>query len=131
MKQAMREYTGKNIEIDKLGEMIKNYFMEEGFITQSSNTPKGYLLQARKGGFFRTILAMDRAFSVTIQGNSSDFTVKIGVSKWLKDMGVAALEAFFLSPLVVFIEVPEALWSFELEHKLWHYIEDQIEPTIS
>ncbi len=130
MKQAIREYTGKNIEIEKLGELIKSFFMEEGFVTQSANTPRGYLLQARKGGFFRTILAMDRGFTVTIEGTSGDFKVKLGVTKWLKDLGIAAVEALFLTPLVLFIEVPEALWAFELEHKVWHYIEDQIEPSI-
>ena len=131
MRQAIREYTEKNIEPEKLAEIIKVYFTEEGFVTQSAKSPSGSVVQARKGGFFRTILAMDRAFTVTIEGTSADFKVKVGVSKWLKDLGIAALEVLFVTPLVVFVEVPEALWSFELEHRLWHYIEDQIEPGIA
>jgi hypothetical protein len=40
---------------------------------------------------------------------------------------MAALESLFLSPIIAFVEVPEALWSFEIEHQLWHFLENQIQ----
>lgn len=127
MKNAIREFQGKDANLEKLSELITDFFKEEGFRTQFAKHPHGFLLQARKGGVMRTLLAMDRALTVTVQGDKNDFKIRIGVAKWLKNLGVAAIEAFFLSPLVAFIEVPEALWSYEIEHHLWHYIETQIE----
>ena len=127
MKNAMREYVGKNVDLDKLTDLVLDFFREEGFRTQHSKHPKGTLIQARKGGVFRALLAMDRSFTVIIEGIPSNFKVKIGVGKWLQDLGAAAIESFFISPLVAFVEVPEALWSYEIEHHLWHYIETQID----
>jgi hypothetical protein len=50
----------------------------------------------------------------------------MGVAKWLQDLGVAAIEAIILTPLLLFIEVPESLWVFETERELWKYLEEQI-----
>ncbi len=127
MRFAQRDFVGKDTNLDKLQDLIQEFFREEGFKLQSSKHPNGYLIQAKKGGIFRTLLAADRAYTVLIEGSSSNFKVKIGIGEWLKDLGVAALESFFLTPLLAFIEVPEALWSYEIEHHLWHYIETEIE----
>lgn len=127
MKSAIREFQGKDVNLDDLSELVIDFFKEEGFRTQQAKHPHGILIQARKGGVMRTLLAMDRALTVVIQGDNNDFKIRIGVGKWLKNLGVAAIEAFFLSPLVAFIEVPEALWTYEIEHQLWHYVETQIE----
>ncbi|BAB59744.1 TVG0593813 [Thermoplasma volcanium GSS1] len=126
MKYAIREYKGKNVDLSKLSSIIENYFREENFVTQSSQHPRGYVIQAKKGGIFRTILGMDRAFTIVLVGDSSDFKVQIGVGKWLQDLGVAAIEAFLITPVVAFVEVPESLWSFELEHEFWQFLENQI-----
>ncbi len=127
MKSAIREFQGKDANLERLSDLITDFFKEEGFRTQSATQSHGKLIQARKGGVLRTLLAMDRALTVTIQGDKNDFKIRIGVAKWLKNLSAAALETFFLSPLVAFVEVPEALWSYEIEHQLWHYIETQID----
>ncbi|MGC8608995.1 MAG: hypothetical protein ACP5UV_03885 [Thermoplasmata archaeon] len=126
MKYATREYQGKNVDPKKLSEAIENYFKEENFITQSAVHPNGYLIQVKKGGIFRTILGMDRAFTIIITGDASNLKVQVGITKWLQNLGVAAIESILLSPLVAFIEVPESLWSFELEHQLWQFVENQV-----
>ena len=84
-------------------------------------------MTTKKGGFFRTILAMNRAFTIVVEGEKNDFRVRIGVAEWLADLGMAAVESFFISPFLAFVEVPESLWSFEIEHQLWHFIENQME----
>ncbi len=127
MRYAQRDFVGKNTNLDKLQNLIQDFFKEEGFKLQSSKHPNGYLIQAKKGGIFRTLLAANRAYTVIIEGEPSNFKIKIGVGEWLKDLGVASLESFFLSPLLAFVEVPEALWSYEIEHHLWHYVETEIE----
>ena len=127
MRYAQRDFVGKDTDLDKLRDLVEEFFKEEGFRLQSSKHPNGYLIQAKKGGIFRTLLASDRAYTIVIEGTSSNFKVKIGIGDWLKDLSIAALESFFLTPLLSFIEIPEALWSYEIEHHLWHYIETQIE----
>ncbi|MCL4314769.1 MAG: hypothetical protein M1454_03490 [Candidatus Thermoplasmatota archaeon] len=127
MKQIVREYQGKNVDPKKVAELIKSFFAEENFKVQDTEHPKGFLIQATKGGFLRTLLSMDRAFTITVSGDASDFKVALGVGKWIQNLGVAAAEAFFITPVVAFVEVPEALWSYEIEHQLWHYLENQIE----
>ena len=127
MRYATREDNGKNIELQKVSDLIEQFFKEEGFKVQAAKGSKGYIVQARKGGFFRTLLAMNRAFTAVIEGDKDDFTVRLGVAEWLADLGMAAVESLFLSPLIAFVEVPEALWSFEIEHQLWHFLENQIQ----
>jgi hypothetical protein len=127
MRYTIREYSGKNIDPQKISNLAEQFFREEGFIVQAGKGSKGYVVQARKGGFFRTLLAMNRAFTVVVDGNYDDFTVKLGVAEWLADLGMAAIESLFLSPAIAFIEVPEALWTFEIEHQLWHFLENQIQ----
>lgn len=126
MKYTVREYQGKNVDPKKLSDAIASYFKEENFITQSGSHPNGYLIQVKKGGIFRTILGMDRAFTIIITGDPSNLKIQLGITKWLQNLGVAAIESILLSPLVAFVEVPESLWSFELEHQLWQFIENQV-----
>ncbi len=127
MKYTLREYSGKSVDLDKVSKLIGQFFREEGFKVQEATGSKGYLVQAQKGGFFRTLLAMDRAFTALVQGDKNDFSVKLGVAGWLSDLSMAAIESLFLSPLIAFIEVPESLWTFEIEHQLWHFLENQIQ----
>lgn len=127
MKSAIREFQTKNVNLNNLSELVVDFFKEEGFRTQNSKNSHGILLQARKGGVMRTLLAMDRALTVVIQGDKNDFKIRIGVGKWLKNLGESSVNPYFLSPMVAFIDVPEALWSYEIEHHLWHYIETQID----
>ena len=62
MKYAQRDYVGKNANLDKLETLVEDFFKEEGFRLQSSKHPNGYIIQAKKGGIFRTLLAGDRAY---------------------------------------------------------------------
>lgn len=127
MKYTIREYNGKNVEPQKVAELVEQFFREEGFKVQTGKGSNAYIVQAQKGGFFRTLLAMNRAFTAIIKGDKDDFMVKLGVAEWLADLGMAAIESLFLSPAIAFVEVPESLWTFEIEHQLWHFIENQIQ----
>ncbi len=127
MKTTSREYSGKNVDLKKLSGLIMDFFREENFQVQNTTHPRGFLIQAKKGGMLRTLLAMNRAFTLIIEGEPSDFRIKIGVGEWLKDLTIASIEGFFISPMLAFVEVPEALWSYEIEHQLWHYVENQID----
>ena len=126
MKSAIREYDGKNIDLNKLADKVQEFFDKQKFKVQRASHPKGIVIQAQKSGIIRTIFAADQAITVTITGDPDHVVVRMGVAKWLQDLGVAAIEAIILTPLLLFIEVPESLWVFETERELWKYLEEQI-----
>ncbi|MCL4341959.1 MAG: hypothetical protein M1431_07695 [Candidatus Thermoplasmatota archaeon] len=127
MKYAMREYIGKNVNISKLAEAIEDFFREENFKTQIIHLPKGAFIQARKGGIFRSILARDGAFTITVEGTPLSFKVRMGVSKWNDSPDESSVEPIFSKPMLAYEDIPESLWSYEIEHHLWHYVETQVE----
>jgi hypothetical protein len=76
------------------------------------------VIQALKAGFLRDIVAADRAFTITITGDSNDFTVRFGIGKWLQNLGVAAVETLLISELFLPIDVADSLWSLEVEDRI-------------
>ena len=81
------------------------------------------MIQAKKGGFLSGVIAADRALSILVSGDSNDFTVRIGIGKWLEHLGVAALETLLLSDLFLVVDVAEMAWNLEIESKLSKQIE--------
>ena len=127
VRAASREFVGKDIDLGKLASIVEDFFKADKYRTQRADHPKGIVIQATKGGVLRTLLAEDRAFTVTITGEPNHVKVSMGVGKWLKDLGIAAIEGFVITPILLFVEVPLALWSFEIEQKFWRYLEQQVE----
>ena len=76
------------------------------------------VIQAKKGGFLRGVVDADRAMTVTITGNPDDFTVHVGIGKWLEHLGVAAIETLLLGDLFLVVDVAESAWNIEIEDKL-------------
>jgi hypothetical protein len=66
----------------------------------------------------REIVAADRALTITIAGSPSDFTVRVGIGKWLEHLGVAVIETLLLSELFLVVDVADAAWNLEVEDKL-------------
>ena len=64
--------------------------------------------------------------TILISGDPNDFTVRIGVGKWLQHLGVAALETLLLSDLFLVVDVAETAWNLEIEDKLVKQIESFI-----
>jgi hypothetical protein len=108
---------GSNLGTVKL--QIENYLKNDGFSVQSSPSgAQGSVIQARKGGFLREVVDADRALTIMVSGNPDDFTVRIGIGKWLKHLAVATLETLLLSDLFLVVDVAESGWNFEIEDKL-------------
>ncbi len=127
MRAASREFIEKACNLDNLADAIEEHFQVEGYETQSSKRPDGWLVQARKAGILRDLLAADRAFTVTISGEPNNFRVSFGIGKWAQNLAVALAEGIALAPLVFFVEVPISLWSFEIEREFWKFVEGQVE----
>lgn len=85
------------------------------------------MLPAQKGGFLDyKVLAATIALSILVSGEPNDFTVRIGIGKWLEHLGVAALETLLLSDLFLVVDVAETAWDFEIENKLAKQIESLV-----
>lgn len=122
--EKVMHFQDKGSDLGTVQLKIENYLKNEGFSVQSSpRTTQGAVIQAKKGGFLRGVVDADRALSIVVSGNPNDFTVRIGIGKWLQHLGVAALETLLISDLFLVVDVAESAWNFEIEDKLAKQIE--------
>jgi hypothetical protein len=122
--EKVQRFQGKGTDLSALQGKIESYLQSEGFTVQTSaQSSQGTVIQAKKGGFLSGAIAADRALSILVSGDSNDFTVRIGIGKWLEHLGVTALETLLLSELFLVVDVAEIAWNFEIENKLAKQIE--------
>jgi hypothetical protein len=112
-------FQGKGKDPSAVQSHIEDYLKTEGFAVQTSSpSSQGVVIQAKKGGFLRGVVDADRAMTITITGDPGDFTVHIGIGKWLEHLGVAAIETLLVSDLFLVVDVAESAWNVEVEDKL-------------
>lgn len=117
--EKVQHFENKNTDLSVLRSKIEDYLKNDGFQVQSSApSPHGTLLQAKKGGFLSDVIAADRALTVLIDGEPSNFTVRLGIGKWIEHLGVTAVETLLLSSLFLLVDVPEMAWNLHIENKL-------------
>jgi hypothetical protein len=120
-------FQGKGTNLADLQEKITSYLQSDGFTVQNSApSTQGTVLQAKKGGFLRGIVDADRAMSILISGSADDFTVRIGIGKWIEHLAVAAVETLLISDLFLVVDVAETAWNFEIEDKLVKQVESLV-----
>jgi hypothetical protein len=113
------QFQGKGTDLAGLQSKIEGYLQGEGFTVQTSApSEQGSVIQGKKGGFLSGVIAADRALTISINGDANDFTVKMGIGKWLEHLGVTAAEVLLLTPLFLAVDVPEMAWNLEIENKL-------------
>jgi hypothetical protein len=112
-------FQDKGTDLNALQSHIEDYLKTDRFTVQTSMpSSQGAVIQARKGGWMAGVIAADRAMSITISGSPADFTVRIGIGKWLEHLGVAAIETLLISDLFLVVDVAESAWNIEIEDKL-------------
>jgi len=117
-------FQGKGTDLGTLGGKIEDYLKSDGFSVQTSApSDQGSVIQAKKGGFLRGVVDADRALSVMISGAPGEFTVRVGVGKWLEHLAIAAVETLLVSDLFLVVDVAESAWNLEVEDKLVKQIE--------
>jgi hypothetical protein len=122
--EKVLHFQNKGSDLNDLQQKIDSYLQSDGFSTQSSaQSSQGTVIQAKKGGFLRGVIAADRALTIMISGDPSDFTVRIGIGKWLEHIATAAVETLLISDLFLVVDVAETAWNFEIEDKLAKQIE--------
>jgi hypothetical protein len=115
----VEHFQGRGTDLSALQSHIEEYLKADGFTVQTSApSAQGVVIQARKGGFLRGVIAADRAMTITIAGSPGDFTVRIGIGKWLEHLGVAVIETLLISDLFLVVDVSETAWNLEIEDKL-------------
>jgi len=118
VSEKVLRFQGKNKDLAQLSQQIVQQLQVEGYKVQSTTAPLGQVIQAQKGGILRDIITADRAFTITISGQPNDFTVHIGIGKFIQNLAVAAVETLLLSVLFLAIDVPEMLWTRHVENEI-------------
>jgi hypothetical protein len=117
--EKVEHFQGKGTDLSRLQTHIEEYLKSESFTVQTSApSTHGTVIQAKKGGFLRAAIDANHAMTVMISGSSDDFTVRIGIGKWLQNLAVAAVETLLVSELFLVIDVAENVWTIEIEDKL-------------
>jgi hypothetical protein len=118
VSEKVMRFQNKNRDLDQLASQIQAQLKADGYKTQYATPPLGRVIQAQKAGVLRDIILADRAFTIMLTGDPNDFTVHIGIGKWVQNIGVAAVEVLLLSALFLAVDVPEALWTVHVESGL-------------
>jgi hypothetical protein len=118
VSEKVMRFQNKNRDLDQLASQIQEQLKADGYKTQYANPPLGRVIQAQKAGILRDIITADRAFTIMITGEPNDFTIHIGIGKWIQNIGVAAVEIILLSVLFLAVDVPEMLWTRHVEGEI-------------
>jgi hypothetical protein len=117
-------FQGKSWNLDELSNQIMQQLQADGYKTQLKSAPLGTIIQAQKAGILRDIITADRAFTIMISGQPDDFTVHVGIGKWVQNIAVAAVETLLISALFLAVDVPEMLWTTHVEKEVIRKISD-------
>ncbi len=118
VSEKILHFEGKNKDLNQISQQIVDQLKSEGFKVQSASPPLGIVIQAQKAGILRDVISANQAFTIMITGQPNDFTIHIGIGKWIQNLGVAAAEAVFLSVLFLAVDVPEMLWTKHVENEI-------------
>lgn len=118
VSEKVIRFQNKNKDLTQLSQQIVEQLQSEGYKTQSTKAPLGIVIQAQKAGILRDIITADRAFTIMIAGQPDDFTIHVGIGKWIQNIAVAAVEAILISLLFLAIDVPEMLWTSHVENEI-------------
>ncbi len=114
-----------NIPLQQLVGSFSSYLTGQGWKVQQSVASGKAIVQAQKAGILRDIFTADRALTFTMeQVGPQEISVKVGVGKWIQNLGVTAIEAILLSELFLVIDVPEMLWNSHVEGDLLKKLEE-------
>ena len=118
VSEKVLHFQGKNKDLAQLSQQIVQQLQVQGYKVQSATAPLGQVIQAQKAGILRDIITADRAFTITISGQPNDFTVHVGIGKFVQNLAVAAVETLLLSVLFLAVDVPEMLWTRHVENEI-------------
>jgi hypothetical protein len=104
--EKVEHFQGKGTDLSTLQSHVEEYLKNDGFTVQASAPSE------------RGLIARSAAMTIMIAGGPDDFTVRIGIGKWLEHLAVAAVETLLISALFLVVDVAETAWNLEIEDKL-------------
>jgi hypothetical protein len=118
VSEKVLHFENRNKDPAQVAQQIENQLKADGYKTQSTVAPLGNIIQAQKAGILRDLVAADRCFTIVVSGQPNDFTVHIGIGRWVQNLAVTAVETLLLSFLFLAVDVPEMLWTTHVEKGL-------------
>ena len=118
VSEKILRFQNKAKDPAQVAQQIEQQLKSDGYKTQSTTAPSGIIIQAQKAGIMRDLVAADRCFTLMVSGQPDDFTVHIGIGRWIQNLGVTAVETLLLSVLFLAVDVPEMLWTTHVEGQL-------------
>src|SRR2546422_9539662 len=122
-------FQSKNWNLDELSNQIMQQLQADGYKTQLKSAPLGTIIQAQKAGILRDIITADRAFTIMISGQPNDFTIHVGIGKWVQNIAVAVGETLLVLGLFLAGDVPDRVWTAPLEKGSIRKISDIVSKT--
>lgn len=113
--EKVLRFQGKNADLARMSQQIQDQLKADGYKTQMATAPLGTIIQAQKAGIMRDILTADRCFTIMVAGQPNDFTIHVGIGKWVRDIAIAAVETILVTWLFLAVDVPEMLWTRHVE----------------
>ena len=126
VSEKVLRFQSRNRDLDQLASQIQARLDSPGYKTQYASLPLGRVIQAQKSGLLRDVITADRAFTIMLAGAPNDFTVHIGIGRWMENLAIAAVEAILISWLFLAIDVPEMLWTRFVEEQLISEITEMV-----
>ena len=105
----------KNKDPVLLSQQIIQQLTAKDYQTQCTIKHVGIIIQAQKAGVLRGIITADRAFSILLTGQPNDFSIQVDIGKWIQNLAVTTVEAVLTLLLFLSVDVPEMLWTREVE----------------
>lgn len=111
-------FQGRNKDLNILPQEIVTQLEMDGYKVQSRDAPIGTVIQAQKAGVLRDVITAERVFTILISGEPNDFTIHIGIGKFLQNLAVMAVEAILITTLFIAVDIPEMLWTVRVENEI-------------
>ncbi len=118
VSEKVVRYQNLDWNLKDLAGKISGQLTTDGYKTQQKDSAIGTVIQAQKAGILRDIITADRCFTVLISGQPNDFTIHVGIGRWVQNIAVAAVETLFISVLFLAVDIPEMLWTNEVEKQI-------------
>lgn len=101
--------------------------VKKNMITQMMRTKSGYVIQCKGDAEaeWTKYIGADVALSITLEQAEDELKVTIGFERWLEKLGIAALGALFLHPLLLTAGVG-ALRQITLPQDIYNFIESSL-----
>jgi len=119
-------YFPKQVDLNYVVNSLMGQLSSEGYKVQSNVGQNMAVVQAKKEGILRTLVAANRAFTFTFNNTINGLQVKIGMGAWVENLAATAVETIVLSPLFLLVDVPEMLYNEHIEGKFSKIIENVV-----